>query len=84
MSIEISNPQLLAKIERLSARLGVEVAIALETAVDRLLGETAETCKERKDDPWAGVDEIIAKLHALPPRPDAYDPLEWDEWGLPR
>ena len=28
-------------------------------------------------------DELVAALHAIPDRPDAYNPLEWDENGLP-
>lgn len=29
------------------------------------------------------IDELLARMDAIPDRPDAFDPLEWDENGLP-
>ena len=32
---------------------------------------------------WQRLEELFALADALPDRPDAFDPLEWDEHGLP-
>lgn len=29
------------------------------------------------------IDALLAEMDKLPDRPDAFDPLEWDENGLP-
>jgi antitoxin (DNA-binding transcriptional repressor) of toxin-antitoxin stability system len=44
--------------------------VANATEVDR---------KERR----RRVDEILARADAIPKRPDAFEPIEWDENGLP-
>jgi prevent-host-death family protein len=30
------------------------------------------------------LDELLAEIDAIPDRPDAFDPHEWDENGLPK
>lgn len=44
--------------------------------------EKRVTRKEREAR-WHEVDEILRSMDAIPVREDAFDPLEWDENGLP-
>lgn len=81
MPVQIANPQVVAKIERLSRVSGLGKTAAVEAAVDRMLGELA--CVEEAD-PWAGVDAVVAQLRRLPNRPDAFEAIEWDAAGLPK
>jgi prevent-host-death family protein len=30
------------------------------------------------------IDAIVTAMHRVSDRPDPFDPLEWDEWGLPK
>lgn len=81
MPVQIANPQVVAKIERLSRITGLGKTAAVEAALDRMLAE-ADTANGGT--PWAGFDAVIAQLHRLPPRPDAFDAIEYDEAGLPK
>lgn len=81
MPVQIANPQVVAKIERLSRAAGLGKTAAVEAAVDRMLEEVAGP---EEADPWAGVDAILAQLRRLPPRPDAFEAVEYDERGLPK
>ena len=40
----------------------------------------------RRDDQaaWARMDAILAQLDRVPDLPTPFDPLDWDEHGLPR
>jgi antitoxin VapB len=49
--------------------------------VDRMLSELAA---DASSDPWAGVDAIVAQLHRIPPRPDSFEAVEYDDMGLPK
>jgi antitoxin VapB len=79
MPIQIANPQVVAKIERLARATGLGKTAAVEAAVDRMLADTAAP----EADPWAGIDALVAQMHRLPTRPDAFDAVEYDEAGLP-
>ncbi len=82
MSIQIANPAVVAKIERLAALTGLSKTAAVEVAVERVLGESDEIAGTlRVGALW---ESILKQLHGLPDRPDAFDPLEWDEDGLPK
>jgi antitoxin VapB len=81
MPIQIADPQVIAKIERLSRMTGLGKTATVEAAVDRMLAEAAPASSS---DPWAGIDGIIAQLHRIPPRPDAFEAVEYDDAGLPR
>lgn len=80
MAVQIANPQVIAKIERLCELTGLGKTATVEAALDLLLEarSSVETAS-----PWAGVDGLIAQLHRLPTRPDAYDAVRYDEKGLP-
>ena len=80
MPIQIANPVVVEKVERLARVTGLTKTAAVEKAVDRLLGETAlaRTGADRR------IAALLAQLDRIPDRPDAFDALEWDQQGLPR
>jgi antitoxin VapB len=81
MPVQIANPQVIAKIERLSRLTGLGKTATVEAAVDRMLSEFAA---DSSSDPWAGIDAIVAQLHRIPPRPDNFEAVEYDDMGLPK
>jgi len=81
MPVQIANPQVVAKIERLSRAIGVGKTAAVEAALDRMLAQLE--IGPAGGDRWAGLDAIVAQMHRIPPRPDAYDAVTYDETGLP-
>jgi antitoxin VapB len=81
MALQIANPTVVRKIETLARATGLTKTAAVEKAVDRLLAE------QNLDQPrgvWEQFDAILAQIDRIPDLPDAFDPLEWDEHGLPR
>src|SRR6266571_2318519 len=81
MALQIANPTVVRKIETLARATGLTKTAAVEKAVDRLLaeqnlGQTASV--------WDQFDAILAQIDQIPDLPTAFDPLEWDEHGLPR
>jgi antitoxin VapB len=81
MALQIANPAVVRKIETLARATGLTKTAAVEKAVDRLLAE------QHLDQPtgvWEQFDAILAQIDQVPDVPDAFDPLEWDEHGLPR
>ena len=81
MALQIANPSVVAKIETLAKATGLSKTAAVEEAVDRLL---AEQGLDRTADLWREFDALLAQLDRIPDLPTAFDPLEWDEHGLPR
>lgn len=82
MAIQIANPGVVEKIEELASLTGLNKTAAVEVAVDRLLEEARAAA--RRDGFQERVNRLLAQLDAIPDRPDAFDPLEWDEHGLPK
>ena len=82
MPVQIANPQVVAKIERLSGVIGVGKTAAVEAAVDRMLDQL--NASPVGADPWVGRDAIIAQMRQISPRPDAFEAVAYDEMGLPR
>jgi antitoxin VapB len=81
MALQIANPVVVRKIETLARATGLSKTAAVEKAVDRLL---AEQKIDRAADPWERLDALLAQMDQIPDLPNAYDPLDWDELGLPR
>lgn len=78
MPLQIANPAVVAKVERLARETGWTKTAVVEKAVDRLASEL-------KSQPTAGrITAILAQLDRVPERADAHDPLLWDEQGLPK
>jgi antitoxin VapB len=81
MPVQIANPVVVAKIERLAAETGLSKTAAVEKAVDGML---AGRHGVSGDDFEAQATAILAQLDRIPVRADSFDPLAWDEHGLPR
>ena len=79
MALQIANPSVVSKVERLAKRTGLSKTAVVERAVDRLLNETAQPSKQA-----ARLTALLAQLDRIPDRSDASNPLEWDEHGLPK
>jgi antitoxin VapB len=80
MALQIANPTVVGKVERLAKRTGLSKTAVVERAVDRLLGETATA----RSNPSARLAALLAQIDRIPDRADAFDPLQWDEHGLPK
>ena len=79
MALQIANPAVVRKVEQLANITGMSKTAAVERAVDRLLSEVGTT-----SDAAERMAALLAQIDRIPDRPDAFDPLEWDEHGLPR
>jgi len=77
VALQIANPTVVAKVERLAKAIGMSKTAVVERAIDRLAAEL-------QAQPEAGrLAALLAQLDRIPDRPDAHDPLEWDARGLP-
>jgi len=83
VTIQIADPRLVAKIEQLAEATGLSTTAAVEQAVDKLIAERGPKDYDREA-VRARFDAILSEIHSIPDRPDAFDPLEWDENGLPK
>ena len=81
MPVQIANPAVVAKIERLASLSGLTKTAAVEQAVDAMLAVKGGGAAPGS---MARFNAILAQLDRVPDRHDASDPLEWDEHGLPR
>jgi antitoxin VapB len=78
MALQIADPVVVAKIERLAKATGSTKTAVVERAVDRLAAETQGAS-------YAGrMAALPAQLDRIPDRQDAFDPLHWDGHGLPK
>ena len=78
MALQIANPAVVAKVERLARATGLTKTAVVERAIDRLAGEMQGA------DDLGRMAALLAQLDRIPDRPDAIDPLEWDSLGLPK
>ena len=76
--MQIANPAAVGKVERLARVTGLSKTAAVERAVDQLLREL-----ECAAEPGASMRALLAQLDRIPDRADAFDPLPWEESGLP-
>ena len=79
MALQIANPVVVSKVERLAKATGLSKTAVVERAVDRLISETTGT-----SDKAERMAALLAQLDRIPERADAFDPMEWDEHGLPK
>ena len=78
MALQIANPVVVSKVERLAERTGLSKTAVVERALDLLISETSGAT-----DQTVRLAALLAQLDRIPDRTDAPDPLEWDEHGLP-
>jgi len=79
MAMQIANATVVSKVERLAKATGLSKTAAVERAVDRLLNETVGATNAN-----ASMTALLAQLDQIADRADAFDPLAWDEHGLPQ
>lgn len=78
MPLQIANPAVVEKVERLARATGLNKTTAVERAVESLLRETEGVAQ-----PAARFAALLEQFDRLPDLADAHDPLAWDERGLP-
>jgi antitoxin VapB len=79
MALQIANPVVVGKVERLAKATGLSKTAVVERALDRLISETTG-----RTDTTGRMAALLAQLDRIPDRPDLFDPLAWDEHGLPK
>ena len=78
MAVRAGNRKLVRKIDRLAKEMEMTKTVAVDSVVDRAL--RPEGRRSRGD----RLERLSARFAEILDRPDAYDPMEWDENGLPR
>ncbi|MCD6682060.1 MAG: type II toxin-antitoxin system VapB family antitoxin [Burkholderiaceae bacterium] len=78
MAIQIANPVVVEKIERLAKDTGLSKTAAVEKAVDRLLATRPAPAAVRRR-----LQALLEQIDRIPDLSDAFEPIEWDEHGLP-
>jgi antitoxin VapB len=78
MAVQIANPAVISKIEKLAKATGLSKTAVVEKALDRLSSELAGA-----SDQGQRMAALLAQLDRIPDRKDAYDAVVWDEHGLP-
>ena len=81
MALQIANPIVVAKIETLAKKTGLTKTAAVERAVDALLSKPVAA---QVDSAWERFDAILAQIDQIPETENQSDPLEWDDYGLPK
>ena len=79
MPLQIANPEVVRKVDELAKATGLSKTAAVGRAVDRMLSELRGDARQADR-----LSALLAQLDRIPERADAYDPLTWDEHGLPR
>ncbi len=78
MALQIANPSVVAKVERLAKKTGLSKTRVVERAVDGMIRELAGESDQR-----ARILALLAQLDRIPERKDGFNPMSWDECGLP-
>jgi antitoxin VapB len=78
MPLQIANPIVIDKVERLARATGLSKTAAMERAVDSLLHET-----ESMVQPAARLAALLEQFDCIPDRADAHDPLSWTSRDCP-
>ena len=79
MALQIANPVVVSKVERLAKRTGLSKTALVERAIDKLSSEGAGTTKQAER-----LAALLAQLDRIPERADAFEPVPWDGHGLPK
>jgi antitoxin VapB len=78
MALQIANPVVVAKVERLARATGLTKTAVVERAIDALASQTQSAALPGQ------MSALLAQLDRVPDLADAHDPLEWDGAGLPK
>lgn len=79
MALQIANPTVVSKVERLAKRTGLSKTALVERAIDRLSNDSPGTTNQAER-----FAALLAQLDRIPDRADAADPVPWDDHGLPK
>jgi len=77
VALQIANPTVVAKVERLARATGLTKTAVVERAIDCLAGATADAATSLR------MAALLAQMDRVTDRADAFDPLQWDSQGLP-
>jgi antitoxin VapB len=80
MAPQIAKASVVAKVEQLAKASGLTKTAAVERAVDLMLGEMPSQPESHQH---MNLMALLVQLDQIPDRKDAFDPLMWDENGLP-
>jgi antitoxin VapB len=78
MALQIANPVVVAKVERLARATGLTKTAVVERAIDALASQIRSAALPGQ------MAALLAQLDRVPDRADAHDPLAWDGAGLPK
>ncbi len=78
MALQIANPVVVGKIDWLAGIMGLSKTAAVERAVDQLTQQLGQPAQQATD-----MMALLAQLDRIPDRTDAFNPLAWDDLGLP-
>ncbi len=78
MALQIANPVVVSKVERMAKATGLSKTAVVELALDRLISSS-----DAAPDQAGRMAALLAQLDRIPDRKDAVDPLAWDDQGLP-
>ncbi len=78
MALQIANPVVVAKVERLARATGLTKTAVVERAIDRMASEKRSAADSGR------MAALLAQLDRVPDRSDAHDPVQWDAQGLPK
>jgi antitoxin VapB len=83
MALRITNPAVIAKVDRLAKATGLSTTAVVECAIDRFARETEVRPADRG---WqaARMAALLAQLDRIPDLPGALASTEWDRCGLPK
>ena len=77
MALQIANPVVVEKVNRLARATGLSKTAVVEKAIDRLAGELNVATDT------ARMSALLSQLDQVPERADRVDHLEWNAQGLP-
>jgi antitoxin VapB len=78
MVLQIANPVVVAKVERLARATGLTKTAVVERAIDNLASQIQAAAVPGR------MAALLARLDRVPDRADALDPLRWNGGGLPK
>jgi antitoxin VapB len=78
MALQIADPVVVAKVERLARATGLTKTAVVERAIDRMASEKRSAADSGR------MAALLAQLDRVPDRADAHDPVQWDAQGLPK
>ncbi len=81
MALQIANPVVVAKVERMARALGMTKTAVVERALDHLAMANPGAAKTLSDQ--HRMTALLAQLDRIPDREDGFDALPWDAQGLP-